>query len=123
VILLVIDDDPEDIQLFCEALAEVDSKVLCLTSATGEWALEIMRAGAVPDIVVLDINMPKLTGKETLAEIRKNRDFDAVRIFMFSTTVNPVEIEECKALGATDFFIKPSNFERLKEVIARMVTT
>lgn len=120
-VVLIVDDDPDDIEVFCDALADVDPTIICVRSSGGQWAIDIMNAGAVPDIIVLDINMPKLSGKQTLIEVRKNPAFEHVKIYMFSTTLNSKEIEECKVLGATAFFAKPNTFQDMKSVVARMI--
>ncbi len=68
-----------------------------------------------PVLVILDINMPRMDGKETLAEIRKHPHFQNVPVVVYSTSINKSDEEYCKKLNAT-FVNKPNNVEGVKQV-------
>ena len=73
-IILCIDNDPEDIEFFCDAVKAVDPSIVTLSAMNGQEALDLLNSLAVeelPSYIFLDINMPQMNGKETLEQIRK----------------------------------------------------
>jgi CheY-like chemotaxis protein len=113
-LILVVDDDKEDRALFCEAASGIDSDIKFLIAEDGLEALKILEQTAVlPTYIFLDINMPKMNGKEFLTRAKKNARFQQIPIVMYSTTSQAKEIEECYKLGAYDFLIKPPSFQKL----------
>jgi len=105
---LLVDDDDDDKEIFCLALENVDPSIKCVTASDGLEALAILRSGNfVPDYVFLDLNMPKMDGKECLKEIRKQKHLHDVPVIIFSTSSAEKDTEETKALGANSFITKP----------------
>src|SRR5688572_25878857 len=102
-IILYVDDDPEDIEIFIEAVKEADRSIKCLIAQNGKQAMDILHADLLPDFIFLDINMPVINGRVILMEIRKDKKFKDIPVVMYSTTMNPVEIEEYKQMGANHF--------------------
>ena len=113
-LLLVVDDDKEDRALFCEAAAGIDTDMKFLIAEDGAQALQLLEQTAVlPDYIFLDINMPKMNGKEFLVRAKKDNRIKKIPVVMYSTTSQSKEIEECYKLGAYDFLIKPPSFQKL----------
>ena len=113
-LILVVDDDKEDRALFCEAASGIDNDIKFLIAEDGLEALKILDQTAVlPNYIFLDINMPKMNGKEFLTRAKKNARFKQIPVVMYSTTSQAKEIEECFKLGAYDFLIKPPSFQKL----------
>ena len=110
--LLFIDDDPEDLELFQEATKIIDSTSLCMSANNGKDGLTILNT-ILPDCIFLDINMPVMNGLETLKNIRKNKRFQEIPIFILSTSKDKYEAQVCRALGAKEFLIKPDSFREL----------
>ena len=113
--LFIIDDDVEDQEIFKEAIKEIDNTILCYSATSGEEALvelqqEIM---LLPDLIFLDLNMPKLNGKQVLMEVKKINLLKAIPVIMYSTSFAPHDIEEVTRLGAAFHLLKPSRFEDL----------
>lgn len=119
--ILCIDDDAEDLEVFCDAVKEVDGTAACIGAPSGQEAIDILESGLLPDLIFLDINMPVSGGIETLTRIRKDDRFQAVPVIMYSTTMDPREIDRCKAEGANDFLIKPSQFRVLCEALTTIM--
>ena len=113
--LLIIDDDVEDQEIFIEALKEVDSSVICYTATSGEEAFKRMETEVVllPDLIFLDLNMPKLNGKQVLKEIKTSRLLRHIPVIMYSTSFAPRDIDEIKQVGAIHYLLKPSRFDDL----------
>lgn len=115
--VLNIDDDQDDRSIFCEAVAEISSEIACITKSSGEEALEYLKnAKILPSLIFLDINMPLMSGKTCLAELKKNEKLSAIDVVVLSTTINPKEITEFRKLGA-EFLHKESNYHKYVEAI------
>jgi CheY-like chemotaxis protein len=110
--LLCVDDDPEDIELFVEAVRLLGVQSTFLSASNGKDALKIMDK-IYPDYVFLDINMPVMDGKETLLRIREDKRLKTVPVYIFSTSDNQNELEHLKQLGANKCITKPSTFTGL----------
>ena len=122
-VILYVDDDPEDIEIFEEAVKETDTSIKCLVAKNGKQAMEILQAGSIPDLIFLDINMPVINGKSVLLEIRKDKKFKTIPIVMYSTTMNSKEIEEYKKIGADHFLTKHNTFHDLCDQLYRILTS
>jgi CheY-like chemotaxis protein len=120
---MYVDDDVEDIEIFCEAIKALDSSIKCLIAQNGKKAMDILHAELLPDFIFLDINMPVINGKSILTEIRKNKKFENTPVVMYSTTVNPAEIEEYKKLGANHFLIKHNHFQDLCDALSMILAS
>jgi CheY-like chemotaxis protein len=115
--MMIVDDDSDDTDLFCEALKEVDSSIKCLIARDGEEALNLLKNLTVlPDLIFLDINMPRMNGKTCFREIRKNPLLRNIPIVIYSTSARPDEIKEFESQGAT-FMAKPSGYSDLVNVL------
>lgn len=119
--ILYIDDDIEDIEIFRDALIEVNPTIELLTARNGKDALALLGAAdQLPKFIVLDINMPGMDGKSCLQEIRKEKRFDAISVVIYSTNGFPQDIEQIEALGAR-FVRKANSFDDLRVMIRGMV--
>jgi CheY-like chemotaxis protein len=115
--ILLIDDDTEDQEIFVDALRHIDSSVLCLGFTDGEEALRLLETEivGVPDVIFLDLNMPRITGKQCLTAIKGIAKLNEVPIVIYTTSADKKDREEALALGADHFLVKPSRFEDLKD--------
>lgn len=113
--LFIIDDDVEDQEIFMEAVKEVDKSIQIYSSTSGEDALKQLEREVVvlPDLIFLDLNMPKLNGKQVLKEIKNIRSLRGIPVIMYSTSFAPHDIEEINKLGAAHHLLKPSRFDEL----------
>jgi len=123
--LFLIDDDRDDHEFFLEALQEIDSSIRCTAFFDGEQALQQLKNGGseVPDLIILDTNMPKLNGKQILAELKRMPNVKEVPVVMYSTFFSERDNIELTNLGAMHYLAKPSKFEEfrssLKELLER----
>src|SRR5258706_14849166 len=115
--LLIVDDDPDDIELFKEALSEVEPEVVCISKRDGKEALDFLAAEilSLPDVIFLDLNMPRLNGKQCLAEIKNVERLSSIPVIIYSTTRQKEDEDILKQLGANFFMIKPSTFGEICE--------
>jgi DNA-binding response OmpR family regulator len=117
------DDDPDDREFFQVALDEVCPDCKLITSSNGYELLEQLQNPSIdsPDVIFLDINMPKKNGLESLEEIRNNTAFSSVPVIMFSTSDNRHHVEAAQRLGAALYMVKPSDFQLLKNRISEII--
>lgn len=102
--VLVVDDEP-NIVLSLEFLMK-QAGFAVRTAADGEAALDSMRT-AVPDLVLLDLNIPKIDGYQVCEAIRSNPDWKSVRVVMLTAKGRDIEREKGLAMGADDYVTKP----------------
>ena len=122
-IVLLIDDDSDDQEIFSIALEKADGNVECVFANDGIQALEILRHDPdfVPDYVFIDMNMPRMNGQQCLAEIKKIDRLKSVPVYMYSTSVSPESLETNKQLGAKDFIVKPSSINELISILKNIL--
>lgn len=120
-VILYVDDDPEDIEIFVEAVKECDASINCLVAQNGVKAMDILHADLLPDFIFLDINMPVINGRVILSEIRREKRFNDIPVIMYSTTMNADEIEEYKKMGANHFLAKQNHFQDLCDSISAIL--
>lgn len=121
-VIFYVDDDVDDIGVFEETikLINVDLQVTSFADTTG--ALEFLEDGELkPDIIFLDINMPKLSGREMLLLIRRMERFSTIPVVMFSTSIVDSVKKEFQQLGATAFLRKASTMSEMQESIYRLL--
>jgi CheY-like chemotaxis protein len=105
----LIDDDPDDQEIFSIALKELSPAIQCFFANDGVEALERLNTGKsfIPDYIFIDLNMPRMNGAQCLAAIKKIGRVKSTPVFIYSTTAEPGMITETQRLGATGFIVKP----------------
>jgi DNA-binding response OmpR family regulator len=112
-VILNIDDDPEDLEIFYKAVKTVNPLTKCFLARNAKEALNILQDTIIPHYIFLDIHMPLMDGKTVLAELRRNKKLEAVPVVMYSTKIDPNETQEYAALGANQFLHKHNDFRSL----------
>lgn len=117
-VVLYAEDDPEDIEVFCEAIRTIDSKIVCQTVTDGINLFAFLENTIVlPDLIFLDINMPLMNGRDCLIRLKNSKDYQSIPVIMYTTSTRAVDRDELKRLGASDYFIKPSTFSEIYELL------
>lgn len=123
--LLLVEDNEADVFFFQEALREVAEPTELEICVRGDVALEHLETevakGRLPDLIVLDLNLPRLSGLEILERLRESPDLAAVPVIIFSSSDARADVSACYARGARAYLVKPMDFEQLSEMIATMV--
>jgi CheY-like chemotaxis protein len=118
-IIFLVDDDVDDLEIFCDALEGIELDVICFTATNGQEALQKLTSGEVnPDIIFLDLNMPLMNGKEFLKEIKLKPVLNKIPVVILSTSSDPESIIETKRLGASHFLTKPDKFSMWEKILA-----
>ena len=121
--ILLAEDDEDDFILFQEALGEYKDTVRLDWVVDGEELMNILKIkiAELPDIIFLDINMPRKNGFECLTEIRQNENLKHLPVIIFSTSNDPALISWMYNAGANLYLTKPSDFKSLKEKIQKAI--
>jgi len=122
--IYIADDDEDDRIFFSEAMLEVNPNVILKEAHDGAELMEILHtlSDPVPDVIFLDLNMPKKNGFDCLEEIRKLKGaVKEVKVIMFSTSSDPQDIEKALQLGASFYAVKPSGFDTLKSFLEQVL--
>ncbi|MEP6464846.1 MAG: response regulator [Parafilimonas sp.] len=117
---LLVDDDADDVSLFKEVLEEVNPSIDFISASDGQEALNVLRQhqNNSPDIIFLDLNMPRMDGKQCLTEIKKDPALQRIPVIMYTTSCQSKDIEETMLKGAICFITKPSNLKELKSILS-----
>lgn len=119
-ICLLVDDDPDDQEVFLTALNDVSETALCLVAPDGDRALELLHNDeTIPDYIFLDLNMPRMNGFEFLTAIKKSKILKDIPVIVYSTTSQPSQIEKAKKLGASEFFTKTYKYKELCALLTK----
>ena len=120
---LLIDDDLDDQEIFCMAAKDVDENIECLCENGGIEALAKLTSDVsfVPDCIFIDVNMPRMNGRQCLIEIKKINRLAAVPIYMCSTSSDANVIADTKRLGAVDFIVKPSTLAEFTKTLSSVL--
>lgn len=120
--ILYAEDDIEDFDFFCEIIREMDSTVECINARDGSEAIEFLEnATTLPDIVVLDMNMPTQDGKGTLMSIKRNPQLKSIPVVIYTTTIDGRDRDQCLQLGATMVVQKPTSIQKAKELLSAIL--
>jgi two-component system alkaline phosphatase synthesis response regulator PhoP len=109
--ILIVDDD-ESIRLVLQTYLSADGHTVA-TAVDGQDALEKV-ASAAPELILLDVNMPMLSGFEVLKRLKENPDTQKIPVFMLTALKQECNISKGYQLGAEEYISKPSNIEHLK---------
>lgn len=117
-IILLADDDMDDTEMFCEALADIDENILCHCAENGSEALKILNnMDEPPGVIFLDLNMPIMNGWECLRELKSDQRYKDIPVIMISTSSHKNDMDSATSFGAVCYFVKPNNFKDLKQVL------
>lgn len=123
--IIVADDDTDDQFMLKEAFSSLNfDKEIC-TVENGEELLDYLNKRGkynnsslpVPKLILLDLNMPKIDGRQCLRLIKESKEFCKIPIIIFSTSNNPEDISQSYELGANSYIIKPYSYNELVDII------
>ena len=127
--ILIAEDDSDDRFLFQEAFNVVGISGKVHFFEDGQMLVDYLLfrgpdTGTIPEFrpscLLLDLNMPRLNGREALQIIREAPQFKELRIFVVSTSGSPEDMEYCARLGITGYFKKPHSFEELIHIMEQV---
>jgi len=121
--IVLIDDDPDDLDIMKETLKKVDPSAQCISFTYPDEAIRVITDEliVVPDFIIIDMNMPRKTGLECLRDLRAQSEFDDTPIVIYSTTISQTVKDTLKRAGATHVFQKPSKYDSWANVINKVL--
>ena len=122
--ILCVDDDADDLVLLREAVADTQQTYFFKEAHNGKEALDYLKAAVqaaeLPSLIILDINMPVLNGKEVLAIIKNDEALKNIPTVVFTTSSSKEDQLFCRSFS-TDMVSKPVYFEELKRTVQRLL--
>lgn len=118
--ILLVEDNPADAILVQKIFESSEASCSITVAQDGEIAMSMLRDNNTtkPDIILLDINMPKKDGKSVLRDIKMSDDLKHIPVIMLSSSLASKEVMECYALYASSYVIKPANINDHKKLLA-----
>ena len=124
-LILLVDDDPDDLFLIREAISAESKTIAFYEASDGRHALNFLRSlpskSHYPGMVVLDINMPVLDGRETLAILKTDAALKDIPVIIFTTSSDQGDKDYCKQFNVP-LITKPFDMSRLSEIAKIMVS-
>jgi two-component system, chemotaxis family, response regulator Rcp1 len=120
--ILVIEDNPSDVFLLDRALKKQNLRFELIHLPDGEEALAFVRRqeayheAAIPDLILLDLNLPKCTGEEISREIRASKHLASVPVCVWSSSRSRLDQSLLQGLGVVRFITKPSGLDQFMEI-------
>lgn len=122
--IFLADDDKADRLLFKDALEKLPVSVKLTTFENGEQLMERLtkKKSKLPDILFLDLNMPRKNGFVSLGEIKRNNELDSLPVVIFSTALEQDKVNQVFRDAAHYYIRKPTEFSELKKIIYEALT-
>ena len=121
--ILYTDDDQEDQLMFIDAVNEVSDKIRVFTQATGDELIRSLNnPPPSPFVIFLDLNMPKMNGKQCLKLLKEDASFKNIPVIIYTTSYQEKDREETMGLGAHYFLTKPTSINQLKKEVGHILT-
>src|SRR5215471_2357678 len=117
---LLVDDDTDDALLFKEVLASLDAPVNFKYAQNGLDALDLLqtKTQTLPDAIFLDLNMPRMDGKECLTRLNSDEYLKHLPVIIYTTSLQSSDIEETIQKGAVCFIAKPTSMKELRKILS-----
>ncbi|MEV5822580.1 response regulator [Micromonospora harpali] len=124
--ILVVDDDPGDVLMIEEALADSDVDKVIDVVSDGQEAMEFLRQSGRhtearrPDVILLDLNMPRMDGRQVLGEVKQDADLRTIPIVVLTTSNADTDIVGSYTLQANAYVTKPIDLDDFNDVVRRI---
>jgi CheY-like chemotaxis protein len=121
--VLLVEDNPGDIRLTKEALRYGDVPVKLSVAMDGVEALDFLRrrgrfkTAPRPDLILLDLNLPRKNGREVLSEIKSDGDLRSIPVLVITTSQSPQDVERAYTLNANCYITKPVEFDAFVDLL------
>jgi two-component system, response regulator len=118
--IFIVDDDPDDRQVILDAFLENDNTIThhCIENGQDLITNLVESEGHYPEVILLDLNMHKLSGLAALAEIRRNRNYNQIAVIVLTTSTHHGDRKAAFELGANCYLNKPQTYSGLIDLSA-----
>ena len=120
--ILLVEDNEGDVFLITDALAQTKLGHRVHVASNGEVALEMLKGEKkhadfdVPDLMILDINLPKINGKQLLEEVKQDNELRQIPIIILTSSSYKQDVIDCYKSYASSYIVKPHHSEDFKEI-------
>ncbi|GAB3183484.1 response regulator receiver domain-containing protein [Micromonospora palomenae] len=124
--ILVVDDDPGDVLMIEEALEDSEIEKVIDVVSDGQEAMEFLRRegrhteARRPDVILLDLNMPRMDGRQVLGEVKQDEDLRTIPIVVLTTSNADTDIVGSYTLQANAYVTKPIDLDDFNDVVRRI---
>lgn len=119
--VLVIDDDPEDIEIFSDAINSLNENITITSSTDALLALQdLKKAENLPNIIFLDLQMPLLTGKDFLEKLNEDSTLRNIPVVLLSGQSDAIIKDTYQKIGARNYICKPNSYKELIEALRKI---
>ncbi|MEM9364257.1 MAG: response regulator [Bacteroidota bacterium] len=118
--VLFIEDDMIETMKMQRAISKFQSKHKIIEAKNGEEALDILKQGNLPDIILLDLNMPRMSGIEFLSILKADEKLKYLPTIILTTSENRVDLLKCFEIGIAGYIIKPLKYEDYEAKLKRV---
>jgi chemotaxis family two-component system response regulator Rcp1 len=120
--MLLVEDSPSDVRLIREALKSATGNVQMVVAHDGVEAINYLRRcqsamNGAPDLILLDLNLPRKSGHEVLAELKSDPDLKTIPVLVMTSSDDESDIEQAYNLNANCYIRKPGNFPEYERVV------
>lgn len=120
--ILLIEDDAIEVMKLQRTLSKLETKHNIVKANNGEEALEILKSGdKLPDIILLDLNMPRMSGIEFLQILRDDDVYKYLPTVILTTSENRADLLKCYKTGVAGYVIKPLKYEDYESKIKKVL--
>ena len=125
--ILLIEDNPDDVEITLRAFKKHNLANHITVARDGEEALDIIfqhgkesAEGLRPDLILLDLKLPKVDGMEVLRQIKENSETKVIPVIVLTSSKEESDLAESYRLGVNSYIRKPVNFEKFTEVVMQL---
>ncbi|MEF8848746.1 MAG: response regulator [Candidatus Thermoplasmatota archaeon] len=118
--VMIVDDNPDIIYTVKSGLEAMDPDYEVLGASNGEKCLQLLEEDKIPDLILLDIMMPGMTGWETIKQIKKREDWKAIPIVFLTARTDEVAQKAGEFYGE-EYIKKPFDIKALKDIIEKNI--
>ena len=124
--IVLVEDNPDDVELTLKAFKEYHLTNDIVVARDGEEALDILfqgrkeNVGQRPDLILLDLKLPKVDGLEVLRQVKSNPETKVIPVIILTSSKEENDLAQSYRLGVNSYIRKPVNFEKFMEVVKQL---